>query len=60
MTHATDSPAKLTPPRDIEDMPVSVHFFLLPRQRQAVERKLREVQGSREEALLALLDIERS
>ena len=46
------------PPRPMAAMPVALHFFLLPAQRSAVERRLREVGGSRESALLSLLDVE--
>ncbi|MEM1108246.1 MAG: ParB/RepB/Spo0J family partition protein [Planctomycetota bacterium] len=50
------------PPRPLGDMPVAIHFFMLPEQRQAIERRLREVirdggSASREEALLSLLGI---
>jgi len=43
--------------RRLDDMPVAVHFFLLPAQRRALEAKLRTVEASREAALLQLLDI---
>ncbi|MEM9915898.1 MAG: ParB/RepB/Spo0J family partition protein [Planctomycetota bacterium] len=33
------------PPQPIGEMPVAVHFFLLPHQRTAVERRLREAMG---------------
>lgn len=45
-------------PKPIDAMPVSLHFFMLPRERQAVERKLREQGGTREQALLTLLGIQ--
>lgn len=44
-------------PTPLDQMPVSLHFFLRPHERQAVERRLREHGGSREEALLNLLEI---
>ncbi|MEM1027285.1 MAG: ParB/RepB/Spo0J family partition protein [Planctomycetota bacterium] len=37
-----DGPPKPRPPQPIDEMPVAVHFFLLPHQRTAVERRLRE------------------
>lgn len=43
--------------RPLDDMPVAVHFFLLPAQRRALEAKLRTAEGSREAALLKLLEI---
>ena len=45
-------------PKPLAQMPVNVHFFLLPPQRQALEQKLREHGGTRESALLTLLDID--
>lgn len=51
---ALPSPAS---PRPVGEMPVCVHFFLLPEQRRAVERLLREQGGSRESALLSLLGV---
>lgn len=48
------------PPQAIGEMPVAVHFFMLPAQRKAVERRLRDVGGSREDALLHLLGVEES
>ncbi|MEM6457880.1 MAG: ParB/RepB/Spo0J family partition protein [Planctomycetota bacterium] len=45
------------PPRAIGDMPVALHFFLLPRLRSAVEKRLREHGGPRESALLTLLGV---
>ncbi|MEM9418950.1 MAG: ParB/RepB/Spo0J family partition protein [Planctomycetota bacterium] len=47
-------------PKPLAEMPVAVHFFLLPAERRAVEQKLREVADtwtSREQALLKLLGI---
>ncbi|MFN3166028.1 MAG: ParB/RepB/Spo0J family partition protein [Phycisphaeraceae bacterium] len=51
---APPSPVK---PRPIDGMPVCLHFFLLPDQRRAVERVLREQGGPREQALLELLGL---
>ncbi len=48
------------PPLAIGEMPVAVHFFMRPDQRQAVERRLRDVGGSREDALLHLLGVDES
>ncbi|MEO1236055.1 MAG: ParB N-terminal domain-containing protein [Planctomycetota bacterium] len=52
-----DVPPPPRPPRAMADMPVAVHFFLLPAQRAALERRLREVGGPREEALLSLVGV---
>ena len=45
-------------PKPLEQLPVSLHFFLLPKQRRAVERVLSGHDGTREQALLGLLGIE--
>ena len=50
-----EAPPTPRPPQRLADMPVAVHFFLRPAERDAVERKLREVGGSREAALLQLM-----
>jgi ParB/RepB/Spo0J family partition protein len=52
---APPPPTKAVP---IDAMPVSLHFFLLPAQRRAIERRLAEHGGPREAALLALLGID--
>ncbi|MFK7788287.1 MAG: ParB/RepB/Spo0J family partition protein [Phycisphaeraceae bacterium] len=44
-------------PRPVDQMPVCVHFFVQPAERSAIERKLRDQGGSRESALLALLNL---
>ena len=44
-------------PKSIDQMPVCLQFFLLPAQRTAVERKLREHGGGREQALITLLGL---
>lgn len=53
--HAAPPPPK--PAQPIDQMPVCLHFFLLPAERKAVEQKLREVGGSRERALLTALGV---
>ena len=52
---APPSPKAPTP---LDALPVSVHFFMLPKQRSAVERRLKEQGGTREAALLSLLGID--
>ena len=54
LNSAPPSPKSANP---IEQMPVCVHFFVLPAQRKAIEQRLRECGGTREAALLALLDL---
>lgn len=44
------------PPQPVDQMPVCLTFFVLPEQRKAIEQRLREQGGSREAALLALLN----
>lgn len=44
-------------PVAMDELPVCLNFFVLPSQRQAVEKKLAEYGSSRETALLALLNI---
>jgi ParB-like chromosome segregation protein Spo0J len=44
-----------TAPMTLDAMPVAVHFFLLPDQRRRLEARLRELGGSREEALMLLV-----
>jgi hypothetical protein len=53
--HGPPAPATPTPS---EQMPETVHFFLYPAQRQAVETRLRAIGGSREQALLSALGLE--
>lgn len=52
------APPSPKPPTPMDELPVSVHFFLLPAQRRAVEQRLREQGGGRESALLKLLGID--
>jgi ParB family transcriptional regulator, chromosome partitioning protein len=48
-------PAPRTP-QPIEQMPIAVHFFLLPDQKRHLLDRLQEVGGTREEALMTLID----
>lgn len=43
-------------PQPLEDVPVAVHFFLLPRQKKRLDDRLRAVGGAREQALMKLID----
>jgi ParB-like chromosome segregation protein Spo0J len=49
------APQNPRPPRALEDMPVAVHFFLLPAQRDTLEQRLRDLGGDREDALMRLI-----
>lgn len=51
------APPSPKPPQPLSEMPVSLHFFLLPEQRRAIERRLAEHGGPRERALMELLGI---
>jgi ParB family transcriptional regulator, chromosome partitioning protein len=51
-----DHPPPPRPPKPIAQMPVAVHFFLLPHQKKQLDAALRQFDGSREEALMNLLD----
>lgn len=53
--HAAPPSPKSAQP--IDQMPVCLHFFLLPAQRKAVEQKLGEMEGTREHALLTALGV---
>ncbi len=44
------------PPQRLDDMPVPVHFFLLPAQRRQLEQKLKQLGGPREQALMTLVE----
>jgi len=44
------------PPQPIGQMPLAVHFFLLPDQKRRLDSVLKSLGGTREQALLALLD----
>lgn len=48
------------PPQALGEMPVAIHFFLLPAQRRVVEKRLCEIGGSRESALLSLVGVAES
>lgn len=50
-----DRPPALRPPKPIEQMPVTVHFFLLPDDKVRLDRALHQIEGSREEALMNLI-----
>ncbi|MGB0768001.1 MAG: ParB/RepB/Spo0J family partition protein [Phycisphaeraceae bacterium] len=54
------APPSPKPPNAMEEMPVCLHFFVLPRERKAVEACLREHGGPREAALLSLLGLSES
>lgn len=51
------APPSPSMPASLDQMPVSLHLFLLPSQRDAVEQRLREQGGTREQALLKLLNL---
>lgn len=52
------APVSLPPraPIDPAEQPVAVHFFLLPDQRKRLLARLRQIDGSREDALMRLVD----
>lgn len=52
------APPSSMAPMAMEQMPVCVHFFLLPDQRRRIEARLRDQGGTREQALLSLLDVQ--
>lgn len=52
-----DRPPAPRPPQDPDRMPVAVHFFLLPDQKQRLNQRLKAIGGTREEALMKLIDI---
>ncbi len=43
-------------PQPIESMPIAVHFFLLPQQKRLLNERLNTIGGSREEALMTLIE----
>ena len=49
-------PAAPKPPKPLNEMPAAVHFFLLPDQKRKLDAVLKSLGGTREQALLALLD----
>lgn len=50
-----DTPPAPRRPRDLEEMPVAVTFFLSPAQKREVEGRLRALGGEREAALMTLV-----
>lgn len=44
------------PPQPVEGMPVAVHFFLLAQEKKRLADRLRAIGGSREQALMKLVD----
>ena len=50
-----DPPPSPYEPVPLEQMPVAVHFFLLPAQKRSLNARLREMGGSREAALMELV-----
>lgn len=44
------------PPQPMDAMPQAVHFFLLPEQRRRLESRLKRIGGTREAALMTLVD----
>lgn len=55
MLHEREGPGEIVRPVGLEELPVAVHFFLLPGQKRKLEGRLKEVGGSREEALMRLV-----
>ena len=51
----TTAVARPRPPVPAEAMPEAVHFFLLPAQRRTLEARLKEIGGTREQALMAMV-----
>ena len=50
-----ERPAPPRLPRAVRDMPVAVHFFLLPGERDRLEERLAMIGGGREAALMGLV-----
>ena len=50
-----DPPPAPRPPKPIGQMPVAVHFFLLPNQKARLDKALRRYEGTREDSLMNLL-----
>ncbi len=50
-------PPQIRPPQPIEQMPLVVHFFLLPKHKARLEKTLKEIGGTREQALMKLLSL---
>ncbi|MEM9346851.1 MAG: ParB/RepB/Spo0J family partition protein [Planctomycetota bacterium] len=51
------APPSPKPPKPVDQMPVCIHFFVLPEERRMIEQRLRELGGTRESALFALLGL---
>ena len=51
-----DPPPKPRPPPPLEQMPVAVHFFLLPPQKRRLDQALEAMGGGREEALMKMVE----
>ncbi len=49
-------PPKPTVPPNLDDMPVAVHFFLLPQQKRKLSQCLKQLGGTREQALMKLVE----
>ena len=43
-------------PQPIGQMPLAVHFFLLPKQKQRLDHRLKQIGGTREQALMRLIE----
>ncbi len=50
-----DRPPTPRPPQPIDQMPIAVHFFLLPAQKKHLDKVLNTYGGTKEEALMTLL-----
>lgn len=55
LAHLADRP-RVVKAREVDDLPVSVHFFLMPEERDRLEAKLRAMGGAREWALMKWVD----
>jgi len=51
-----EPPLKPQAPLSLEQMPVAVYFFLVPEKRKLLDRCLKSLGGSREQALMRLVD----
>ncbi len=51
-----EPPPRPAPPPALADMPVAVHFFLTARQKQSLEAALEKIGGTREAALMTLVE----
>ncbi len=51
-----DAPPKPRDPQPIADMPVAVYFFLTPKQKCRLNTRLKQIEGTREDALMRLVD----